>query len=437
MIDYRNIKINKKTTFKKSLGNINGFHSIEIYGSKLSGPGILKFSIISEDKKIDYDINLQKNFKIIKKINIPNNSTLVVSTNFRGEIILNRLIVKRSDKLNNVFSKKIACIIPYGIYGGAEVYLKNIIEQDIKNKYYIIYIDNNPMENLLSSGNVEHVKCIRFKNFSNVILSFNFDAIIFYNSKMVYNRLISTKAYNSSKIIQIYHSDLKWSDSLPAKKLNYVDSVVKINPLVGRDILKYSLIPPIINTKNFTIARQKRVVGTVARFSQEKNLHYIINIARQLPKYNFVIYGEGPLKKDFLKHIALSNVKNISVENFRVDIYNYYQHFGLFLLTSNIEGLPLTILEAMSCNIPVVAPAVGGIVNLIENKIVTQLTRNSIEDSKIIKENFGKKVETRTFVIENHSFNSIKKEWSKVLSQSSIELRDKNVMEKILDCYYV
>jgi len=150
-----------------------------------------------------------------------------------------------------------------------------------------------------------------------------------------------------------------------------------------------------------------------------------------------VIYGEGPLKRDFLRSVSMEGLKNIKVEEFRVDIYNYYQHFGLFLLTSNIEGLPLTVLEAMSCNIPVVAPAVGGIVNLIKNKIVTQLTRNSKEDSLIIKDNFGKNVETRSFVIENHSFESIKKEWTKILSHTSIDLREKNIMEKILDCYYV
>ena len=56
-----------------------------------------------------------------------------------------------------------------------------------------------------------------------------------------------------------------------------------------------------------------------------------------------------------------------------------------FCIAINNGGIPITILEALSCNIPVFATPVGGISKLIDLGYIKELTLNSAVDSENIK----------------------------------------------------
>jgi glycosyltransferase involved in cell wall biosynthesis len=111
-------------------------------------------------------------------------------------------------------------------------------------------------------------------------------------------------------------------------------------------------------------------IGTVGRMVPVKNFDLFLTTAaavrRQTEGVRFSILGDGQLRGQLIK-----KVKELKI-NDRLDFlppypdpFPYYRSLDLYLNTSIHEGIPLSILEAMSCTKPVVAPRVGGIPEII------------------------------------------------------------------------
>jgi glycosyltransferase involved in cell wall biosynthesis len=85
--------------------------------------------------------------------------------------------------------------------------------------------------------------------------------------------------------------------------------------------------------------------------------------------------GDGILYKKLLKlaEDRLGDKKNIQFEFLgninNKKVYEFYKthNIDVFINVSKSEGVPVSIMEAMSCHIPIVAPDVGGISDMIEN----------------------------------------------------------------------
>ena len=76
--------------------------------------------------------------------------------------------------------------------------------------------------------------------------------------------------------------------------------------------------------------------------------------------YRFVIAGSGPLEVELKREAAELDV---NVEWFGVEssLDRFFDEIDLYLLTSDFEGLPMTLLEALQQGVPVAAMAVDGI----------------------------------------------------------------------------
>lgn len=112
---------------------------------------------------------------------------------------------------------------------------------------------------------------------------------------------------------------------------------------------------------------KKPYVLYTGRLSIEKGLIDLIEgakyVCKDYPNIKFVIAGNGPLERYLKKLVFNLNLsKNFYfVGNVDHDILlKYYQNATLYVLPSYREGLPTTLLEAMSCGLPVVATAIAG-----------------------------------------------------------------------------
>lgn len=107
--------------------------------------------------------------------------------------------------------------------------------------------------------------------------------------------------------------------------------------------------------------RCRKVVLTVARLHAQKGLRDLLDAATRLPDICFVIAGDGPEREQLA---TLSDSLGLSDRvcwlGHRSDIRDLLAACDLFVLPSINEGLPLSVLEAMSERRPVVATDIPG-----------------------------------------------------------------------------
>lgn len=125
----------------------------------------------------------------------------------------------------------------------------------------------------------------------------------------------------------------------------------------------------------------KKIILNIARISPPKNFQMFLDVAKNFDNnYLFVwIGGEPGLSLDDLykKYNVPENVKLMG------DVPNasrYINLCDLFVLFSNFEGLPMTIIEAMSQKKAIVASNVGGIYELVDDTN-GKLIKNDIDEA--------------------------------------------------------
>lgn len=115
------------------------------------------------------------------------------------------------------------------------------------------------------------------------------------------------------------------------------------------------------------------VVGTIARLAPQKGVIHFIRaaflVSKVVSESQFLVVGDGPLKKDIKNEVDKLGMKNkiVFVDNYP-DITNIYPLIDVFVVPSISEGLSITTLEAMASARPIVASKTGGIPELISHR---------------------------------------------------------------------
>jgi glycosyltransferase involved in cell wall biosynthesis len=126
------------------------------------------------------------------------------------------------------------------------------------------------------------------------------------------------------------------------------------------------------------------------RLSKEKGVDILIEIIRYINEklkasdIKFIITGSGPLE-DRVKEVA-RKYNNVNYLGFVAakDMPRVYGSANLFLIPSRIEGMPLCLLEAQSCGLPVIGSRIPGILDVVVNGKTGQLV--NVSDVKSFSE---------------------------------------------------
>jgi glycosyltransferase involved in cell wall biosynthesis len=126
------------------------------------------------------------------------------------------------------------------------------------------------------------------------------------------------------------------------------------------------------------IPRQSLVVGTVAVFRTQKRIDEWLEAARILSSQRadlvFLLVGDGPLRLELEargRALGLANGSGgrLRWAGLRSDVSACLSAMDVYLMSSEFEGLPLALLEAMAHELPVVATTVGGIPEVVERGV--------------------------------------------------------------------
>jgi glycosyltransferase involved in cell wall biosynthesis len=120
------------------------------------------------------------------------------------------------------------------------------------------------------------------------------------------------------------------------------------------------------------------IVGCVARLSPQKGIAHLIEatpaILRELPDAHVVLVGEGPLRAELTARVAnLGLAGRIHFAGNQKDVPAWLAAMDVFVLPSLFEGLPLSILEAMAAGLPVIATAVDGTPEAVDDGVTGRL----------------------------------------------------------------
>lgn len=138
----------------------------------------------------------------------------------------------------------------------------------------------------------------------------------------------------------------------------------KARDFFGEKTVKHSFVIPNPFVTNCPVEpyfeeRQKTIVSA-GRFGFEKCYNDLIDafyiVHKKYPEYRLVLYGEGPMISDYKKQIRDLDIEDfVSFPGYVNSVATEIRKDGIFVLSSLFEGIPNSLIEAMSVGIPCIA----------------------------------------------------------------------------------
>jgi glycosyltransferase involved in cell wall biosynthesis len=153
---------------------------------------------------------------------------------------------------------------------------------------------------------------------------------------------------------------------VPAERVTVIRNAIQTAPFDRPDPAYRQVL------RDFFPVPPRRLVGAAGRLSPEKGFGQLVSAAGMVtridPGVGFVLFGDGPLREDLLRQVRAAGLADrFILAGFRADLERFLPHCDVVALPSFTEGLPVIVLEAFAARVPVVATAVGGTPEVIED----------------------------------------------------------------------
>ncbi|MCI9594316.1 MAG: glycosyltransferase family 4 protein [Lachnospiraceae bacterium] len=268
--------------------------------------------------------------------------------------------------------------------GGLERRTVNLVNKLSENNlHFIILMTDHTQENeyelskkvhriSLLNGNLlyDTVKLLEF------VVREKFDIIvgmgIYANWLVCLIRLISKNKVVVVEANDPKHDSLRYYSRILRKLLywradGYIFQTEEERNFYSKNIQKKSIIihNPVKDLLPLRCQDVKKEIIAVGRLMPQKNYTMLIKafdvVHKKNPEYLLRIFGNG-IEEDKLKNliIKLGLEKYVSLEGFCIDVHEKIKNSDIFVMTSNYEGMPNALMEAMAMGFPVISTDCGG-----------------------------------------------------------------------------
>jgi glycosyltransferase involved in cell wall biosynthesis len=308
----------------------------------------------------------------------------------------------------------------YPVLGGIENHVRLLCSELAKDKdikVQVLVTNTGLRTSIQTLEGVKIIKAGRFGKAASTPISFSLfwwmkrlrPDIIHLHFPYPLGELATLFVGNYKRIVLTYHSDVIKQKRLffiykpfLRKLLNKIDIIIvssnnyaQSSPILARYCHKIEILPFGIDIKRFEKRNERRIreiqekfgsplVLFVGKFRYYKGLQYLLEASKEV-EAKFLLIGEGTLRSELERYV----VKNFLQEKVYFlgevnndDLLSYYQASDVFVLPSShrSEAFGISLLEAMSCQLPLVSTELGtgtSFVNLHNQTGVVVPPRNS------------------------------------------------------------
>jgi len=266
-------------------------------------------------------------------------------------------------------------------------------------------------------------------------------------ARLVYKKTGIPVLYTEHNIQERYHPVTRKLNKLT---FNWQSKVLGVSADVSRSINE-NIKPKIavqtllngVNTKKFNrnldaakkikiklgVPEEALVIGNIAVFREQKDLVSWVKafeiINQKFPDVYGLLVGAGPKEEEIKTLIREKGLENrIMLPGLQTDTVAYFSAMDIFMMSSQFEGLPIALLEAMSTGCAIVSTKAGGVIEAVRADADGLLTE--VGDFKKLAENSCQLLESNDLRIKMQ-----KSARNRVVSSFGLD----NMVKELEKCY--
>lgn len=173
---------------------------------------------------------------------------------------------------------------------------------------------------------------------------------------------------------------------------------------------------------------KKKNIVSIGRLHPQKNQKLLIDsfiqFHRNHPDHRLIIYGTGPLKEELDEYIKKKHMEqSIELAGEQKDVKSLILDAKAFIMTSDYEGMPNALIEAMCIGLPCISTKVSGAVDLIKNN----------ENGLLVDSSTGEIGKALSYIVDNpESAKEMAKNAIKVYDQLQVDIISKQWIDYLV-----